>query len=69
MYVGDIGVRGGECEACVCMYVCWVYRGYEVYIYIHIYSVCVRDGEMVFILKHEDKNERISFCPVSYWFL
>lgn len=22
MYVGDIGVRGGECEACVCMYVC-----------------------------------------------
>lgn len=24
---------------------------------------------MVFILKQKDKNEHISFCPVSYWFL
>ena len=46
MHVGDIGVRGRECEAYVCMYVCWVYRGYEVCVYICIHSVCVRGGEM-----------------------
>lgn len=55
----------------MCMYVCMYVgcTGGMRCIYIHIYSVCVRGGEMVFILKHEDKNERISFCPVSYWFL